>query len=83
MKVLETPPEWTAEVTCRCETKLQLFENDLLTGHFGPNWGGETPEKRPYVTCPHCKDDIQLKWADTSRRFQNEYQHTLKERKKK
>jgi hypothetical protein len=48
---------------CRgCGTYLVARASDIKIGHFGANWGGEEPTKRPYFVCPSCDNHIILDW---------------------
>lgn len=63
--VLEGPPEFTLICRCsKCKSKLQADRSDLKIGHFGPNWGGETPERLPFIVCPICSNNVLLKWNE-------------------
>jgi hypothetical protein len=61
MRVLSGPTAWTKTVTCQpCGAGLLVEMGDVLVGHFGPSWGGETPERDIYCQCSVCGSHIRL-----------------------
>ena len=62
MKVLdEGPSDFYYEFTCKgCKAKLAAEADDVTTGYFGANYGGDRPTKGYYVTCPRCGTDFKL-----------------------
>jgi C4-type Zn-finger protein len=54
--------EFKYEFTCLgCGAKLRAAQSDVKTGYFGANYGGDTPYKALYVTCPVCDRDHELR----------------------
>lgn len=41
---------------------MEVEKEDLKTGWFGANYGGETPDKLEYVNCPECGKTIFKDW---------------------
>jgi hypothetical protein len=61
MRVIEEKP-FNVEFECRCcKSKLQAEPEDVKIGYFGANYGGDTPDREYYVTCPVCGTDKILK----------------------
>lgn len=57
MKIVDGKP-FEYQFACRaCKSELIAEADDIQIGYFGPNYGGETPERRYYVTCPVCGTD--------------------------
>lgn len=68
--VLEGPPEFILLCRCtKCKSKLQANRTDLKIGRFGPNWGGETPERLPFIVCPTCTNNVLLSWDQVPEYF--------------
>jgi hypothetical protein len=60
MKVIDSRP-FSFAFECRaCGSKLEAEAADVKVGYFGPNWGGETPERLYYVSCVVCGTDRTL-----------------------
>lgn len=54
MKVVREQP-FNLEFECRsCKSQLVAESGDVQVGYFGANYGGDTPDREYYVTCPVC-----------------------------
>lgn len=60
MRIIEEKP-FEIEFECRvCKSRLVAEAEDVQVGYFGANYGGDTPERGYYVTCPVCETIRQL-----------------------
>lgn len=61
VKILKGAPIYTTVKTCRsCKAELEATETDLKVGHFGANYGGDSPEPGLYFQCPVCDSDVRV-----------------------
>lgn len=56
VKVLREHPWWRFNCP-NCLSHLEASPTDVEYAWFGANWGGESPEKRFYVSCPICGEN--------------------------
>lgn len=62
VKILKGPPEFTVTQDCPgCKASLEATAVDMKIVSFWPNWGGETPDKDLYFSCPVCDYDVRVK----------------------
>jgi hypothetical protein len=63
VKIISGPTKWSIIKKCKCsKAELEIFTEDLKIGYFGTNYGGETPERKPYFECPICGKHNILQW---------------------
>ena len=66
MKIVDEKPSGF-EFECRgCKSRLLAEVEDVKVGYFGANYGGDTPDREYYVTCPVCGTDRVLKYNETT-----------------
>jgi predicted RNA-binding Zn-ribbon protein involved in translation (DUF1610 family) len=64
MKIIEAN---SPRFECRsCKSILEIEPQDVAVGYFGANYGGDTPEREYYVTCPICGTDKILRSGEIS-----------------
>ena len=61
MKIVDQKP-FSFHFKCRgCKSKLVAEIEDVKVGYFGANYGGDTPSRQYYVSCPVCGTNHILK----------------------
>jgi C4-type Zn-finger protein len=66
MKIVDEKP-FNFGFECRvCKSQLVAEIDDVKVGYFGANYGGDTPDREYYVTCPVCETDRILKYNETT-----------------
>ncbi len=66
MKIIEEKP-FNFAFECRgCKSQLVAEAEDVSVDYFGPNYGGDSPTRGYYVTCPVCGTDKVLEYSQTT-----------------